>query len=160
MERKLLPLLSVLTLLLVAVGGTVAVDASTTPSGEELPDEATAHEPKTTPNTTDHESSDGHVWIPEDQNHDGEIDERFRNNDSNDSEADAGICLVGADSPCNEESADQPGSEPIESRNTSEDSQIWIPEDQNRDGVIDDRFRSDSVVGALMSMLFSVAGNF
>ncbi|MFC7060226.1 hypothetical protein [Halovenus salina] len=116
----------------------------------------------------DTDADDGRMGIPEDQDGDGEIDERFQGDDSDaESGSDAGICLVGADSPCNDAPAngDDVGNgtihiEPVPDKSTSptqptpnndstdissesdrnDDSQIWIPEDHNRDGYIDDRF--------------------
>jgi len=54
----------------------------------------------------------------------------------------AGVCVVGVDSPCNGDAAEEmPGPQPVE--NDSGDEQVRIPEDQNGDGEIDERFRGD-----------------
>ena len=139
MRRKLIPLLTVFALLLVAAGGaTAAGDASTNISADETatdgdvgiclvgadspcndaPDDAEsatdANESADGERTgNDDGADDGQMWLPEDQNRDGEIDDRFRGDgntsvgdeqhaDGETSSDDAGICLVGADSPCNE----------------------------------------------------------
>ncbi|MFC7134623.1 MULTISPECIES: hypothetical protein [Salinibaculum] len=72
---------------------------------------------------------------------------------TNDSSSDGqmGICVVGADSPCNDESTDGDdtppthptpanGSDELGEGDDSDENQMWIPEDQNRDGEIDERF--------------------
>jgi hypothetical protein len=76
-----------------------------------------------------------------------------------DSGTDAGICLVGADSPCNDAASnDADVTHPTPTNNSTEigseggqsdgeDGQLWIPEDQNRDGEIDNRFDGDAVAG-------------
>jgi hypothetical protein len=58
------------------------------------------------------------ILLPEDQNRDGDIDERF-GGDGEQTNSDAGTELGSGE---------------------TDDSQLWIPEDQNRDGEIDDRF--------------------
>lgn len=75
-------------------------------------------------NTTECEE----VRIPEDRNCDGEIDDEFRSNDTqenntqeNDSEA--GICVIGVDSPCNSEEYDG-DNESEDPENESEDSEV------------------------------------
>jgi hypothetical protein len=117
MQRTLLTLLAALALLLVAAGGVAAVDSGTA-IGDDHSD-----------NTTD-------------------------------DDADVGVCVVGADSPCNdapEKRSEQAGdgesdrigdgeTDHVGSNNGStETSRIWLPEDQNRDGMIDDRFRGANV---------------
>jgi len=62
------------------------------------------------------------------------------NDSADDDEAEVGICVVGVDSPCNGENASA-GAEIGD--NSSEDGEMWIPEDQDRDGEIDDRFEGD-----------------
>lgn len=124
MRRKLLPLLSVFALLLVAVGGVAAAghagtdvdsiaddDVGICPVGADSPCNDAADDRKA--------GDDDQVFLPEDRDGDGEIDDRFRGDDeeisdgepdnergSGDEETDAGICLVDADSPCNGEPAD------------------------------------------------------
>jgi hypothetical protein len=83
----------------------------------------------------------GQIWIPEDQNRDGEIDDRFTGDDEK--SADAGVCVVGADSPCNDAGSDGAGDRIGSDTGSDETSRIWIPEDQNRDGEIDDHFLGD-----------------
>lgn len=72
MRRTVIPLLTAFALVLVAAGGAVAAgDAGTTvePSPEETPDDE-----QLSSNDSD---EDGRMHVPEDQNRDGEIDERF-----------------------------------------------------------------------------------
>ena len=200
MRRKLVPLLTVFALLLVAAGGAAAAgDAGTNISPADTPDDSgdagiclvgadspcnDAPADDSAAEASDDEASDdgdqigdndsdkdGRMWIPEDQNRDGEIDDRFKSgeNESADSSdetgsEDAGICLVGADSPCNDTSATHPT--PINDTteigsdgNTSdEQNQIWIPEDQNHDGEIDDRFLSG--VGPFSDVTLPFVGGF
>lgn len=109
--------------------------------------------------------SEEKMWIPEDQNRDGEIDERFTGNDSD------GDCLNG-DDPAERDPQillpeDQNHDGEIDERFTDEESdgdelqggnvsdgdgQLWIPEDQNRDGEIDDRFTGE-ISGVLSGLL-------
>jgi hypothetical protein len=98
------------------------------------------------------DSGDGQMWIPEDQNRDGEIDDRFKSDDSDDNRSrDGGWCRV-IDPPADEQhnahrdpGMEKPRPEEAErSDSGNESGQIWIPEDQNRDGEIDDRFKGDS----------------
>lgn len=56
--------------------------------------------------------------------------------------ATVGICVVGVDSPCNGDTADESAGDQTGS-NDSDDGTIWLPEDQNRDGEIDERFRGE-----------------
>jgi hypothetical protein len=222
MRRKPIPLLTVFALLLVAAGGaTAAGDAGTNITDESS--DATSGEggdvgicvvgadspcndaPEDSANATDaNESSegertgddadDGQMWIPEDQNRDGEIDDRFVGDENAsagdeqraDEEAgsdDAGICLVGADSPCNDSTngtdagngtdathptpsdgtdATHPtpsdGTEIGSGSGQNDGSRIWIPEDQNRDGEIDDRFAGG--IGQLADLLFPFVSAF
>ena len=55
-----------------------------------------------------------------------------------------GICVVGVDSPCNGDDADESLGDELRGDDANEtdsgDRKMWIPEDQNRDGEIDDRF--------------------
>jgi hypothetical protein len=154
MQRKITPLLTALALVVVAAGGVAAADTSTsigTPSndtgdadvgiclvGADSPCNDTPDEPDTGDRIGANDSDDEHsVWIPEDRNRDGEIDDRFRG--GTDREAEAGVCLVGADSPCN----DGPGGDHSDERTgdgPGEERRMWIPEDRNRDGEIDHRF--------------------
>lgn len=85
---------------------------------------------------------DGQMWIPEDQNRDGQIDDRFKDDEAvHSGKAEAGICVVGADSPCNGDEGSASGE--IETGTPAENDQIWIPEDQSHDGQIDDQFLPD-----------------
>lgn len=79
-----------------------------------------------------------------------------------DSGIDAGICLAGADSPCNDAPADDPSADgELHERNTSdEDGKMHIPEDQNRDGAIDDRFGGDAVAELFAVLTHPFAGSF
>ncbi len=72
-------------------------------------------------NTEQPGCQEGEVHIPEDQDCDGEIDDRFRSNNSEDSEneSEAGICVIGVDSPCNSEEYDG-DNESYESENEAE----------------------------------------
>jgi hypothetical protein len=184
MRRTLLSLCAALAVLSVAVGGAHAagITDTTTPSSddgdggdvgiclvgadspcndaEDTSGDASDSEDANESEAIDGEDSeDGQMWIPEDQNRDGDIDDRFKGNDSDriesgtDSETEAGICLVGADSPCNGDSGGDQIGTGDDAGNS--DEQIWIPEDQNRDGQIDDRFRSDEVAAAFQ-LIFSV----
>ncbi|MXR51066.1 hypothetical protein GRX03_05525 [Halovenus sp. WSH3] len=79
--------------------------------------------------------SERKMWIPEDQNRDGEIDDRFvGDGDSEESgdNANESTRIVhptpGTDDPVREDGG----------------AEMWIPEDQNRDGEIDDRFLPNS----------------
>ncbi len=182
MRRTLLSLCAALAVLSVAVGGAYAAGPmdTTTPStddddggdvgicmvGADSPCNGPAAENGTTDAThptpvNDSTADDGNdsdeqpqILLPEDQNRDGEIDDRFRGNDS---KTEAGICVVGADSPCNgpEHTDNQSGSEDGEriGSDDDEEGQLWIPEDQNRDGEIDDRFRNDSVAAVVYTTL-------
>lgn len=156
MKRTLSALVAGLVVLSVAVGGAVAAgelgetelngddgaddgpDVGVCVVGADSPcnggDEADADHGNESSNGT------GHVWIPEDQNRDGEIDDRFHGNESEG--GDAGICLVGAESPCNGGNATESTGDRIAAPGDGE-RRAWIPEDQNRDGEIDDRFLSD-----------------
>lgn len=150
MVRKTVPLLMALAVSLVAVGG-VAAQSPTPPAtnetqsadvgvcvvGTDSPcnDDSAEDGNHSTDERAeriggDSDSDDGQMWIPEDQNRDGEIDERFRDSQSN---------------------AEQSTGEKIDSSDGDE-TQIWIPEDQNRDGEIDQRFQG-SVVSAVATLL-------
>jgi hypothetical protein len=150
--------------------GENATDANESADGERIGD--------------DDDANDGEMRIPEDRNGDGEIDERFRGDEnpsagdeSSDAEEesgsdDAGICLVGADSPCNDATdgsdadngTDATHPTPSDGEHIGSDSggsdegQMWIPEDQNRDGEIDDRFLDSA--GPLASLLPPLLGAF
>jgi hypothetical protein len=63
----------------------------------------------------------------------------------NDSGAEAGICVVGVDSPCSGEEAETRTDGQIADNGSEKDGQMWIPEDQNRDGEIDNRFGCEPV---------------
>ena len=199
MRRKLLPLLTVFALLLVAVGGAAAAgDASTTKTPDATPTEGgdvgicvvgadspcndASAEGSTNDTAADDgerigdgtAAEDGQMRIPEDQNRDGEIDDRFRgdnvsagdeptgdDDDEKTGSDDAGICLVGADSPCNDAANGTDATHPTPMNDStqigsesgeSDDGQIWIPEDQNRDGDIDDRFLT--TLGPLTDIAF------
>ncbi|SNZ12436.1 hypothetical protein SAMN06269185_1732 [Natronoarchaeum philippinense] len=57
----------------------------------------------------------------------------------------AGVCVIGADSPCNGgETRDSGSNSHSSSASHGESGQVWIPEDQNHDGEIDEEFRADS----------------
>lgn len=90
---------------------------------------------------------------------DGAIQTESTPNETSGDGPDMGICVVGADSPCNDESTDgdetapthptpQNDSERIDDGDADDDSQIRIPEDQNRDGEIDERFKGDAPADA------------
>jgi len=119
MGRKTLPLLMALAVSLVAVGGVAAADG---------PVDAT--------HPTPHETPD-------------------------EGESSVGVCVVGPDSPCNGESTDGSNTTPVthptplndsdrlgsDDGDDDSDNQLWIPEDQNRDGEIDDRFVGELPTG-------------
>lgn len=101
------------------------------------------------------------ILIPEDQNRDGEIDDRFQGDDD---EAEVGVCMIGVDSPCNGDDVDETPGEQIGDGSGDDqigdgsdaEEQIWIPEDQNRDGEIDQRFLGSGFVGDLISLAFGL----
>jgi hypothetical protein len=139
-----------------------ATDANESTDGERIGD--------------DDDADDGQMRIPEDQDGDGEIDDRFRGDGNpsagDESSDDAGICVVGADSPCNDASSgsdadnatDATHPTPSDGEHIGSDSggsdegQMWIPEDQNRDGEIDDRFLDSA--GPLADLLSPLLGAF
>jgi hypothetical protein len=184
MRRTLLPLLTVFALLLVAAGGAAAGDAGTTIT-DDTPD-ATPSEgdvgicvvgadspcndaPDDGENATDGTEStdgerigdddgadDGQMRIPEDRNGDGEIDEQFQG----DRDGNGTLHTLPADT-------DTPATHPTPMNDSTEigsdsgerdEGQMWIPEDQNRDGEIDDRFRDS--VGPLAALLSPLLGAF
>lgn len=57
--------------------------------------------------------------------------------------ATVGICVVGVDSPCNGDNADDSAGDRVGS-DDPDGGEMWIPEDQTHDGEIDERFRGDS----------------
>ncbi|WP_336326099.1 hypothetical protein [Halovenus sp. HT40] len=66
-------------------------------------------------------------------------------NESDGGDATVGVCVVGADSPCNGEGAEELPSKDTESNESDgPDGQILLPEDQNRDGEIDERFTGEN----------------
>jgi len=84
---------------------------------------------------------------------------------------DAGICLVGADSPCNDgENATTNATHPTPHNDSSivddgtdgddgsDDGRMRIPEDQDGDGEIDERFRGDRPAGTLIVTALSLLG--
>ncbi len=119
--------------------------------------------------TGSNESDDGTVWLPEDQNRDGEIDERFRGEDNgtqigdgedteekqillpedqnHDGKIDERFHGDTSAEEGNSEHGHADSGEEHRHGNTDEehadadDGQLWIPEDQNRDGEVDERFR-------------------
>lgn len=133
MRRKIVPLLSVLVLLLVATGGVAAADDAGTavdPTLDAVDSDDTGIclvgvDSPCNDAPSDDTSDDDQIGIPEDQDGDGEIDDRFRGGDD---EADVGICLVGVDSPCN---GDATGA--------SDDEGTGVLDDQDRDGSVADR---------------------
>lgn len=76
-------------------------------------------------------SDSGRIFLPEDQNRDGQLDDRFTS-----------------------ASPDAHDGENIGSGDDGSDGRMWIPEDQNHDGEIDDRFVGSvgtaSALGQLM----------
>jgi hypothetical protein len=173
MQRTVLALLAALAVMLVAVGGAAAIESGTAISddqpdnttddgadvgvcvvGADSPCNDASNERSEQIGDTDQRADEGseqigendsdensQIWIPEDQNRDGEIDDRFTGDDE--TSADAGICVVGADSPCNDAGSDDAGDRIGSDTGSDETSRIWIPEDQNHDGEIDDRFLGD-----------------
>ena len=157
MMQKTVPLLAVLAVSLAAVGGVAAADGTAIPTdetngstddspgmgvcvvGADSPcnDESTDgdSQPATHPtplNGSDRlgdDERDHEMGIPEDQNDDGEIDERFRGDD-------------------HERAANHIGGD-----DTDEGGRLLIPEDQNRDGEIDGRFGGDSLPALLFDIL-------
>jgi hypothetical protein len=165
MRRTIVMLLAAFAVLAVAAGGVTAADVTDEPAeltpADDTPSEVQADDgddentPAThpTPHTDesklddgDKNDSDGRMWIPEDQNRDGEIDDRFKGNDSDD-EADVGVCMIGVDSPCNGEDVDGDDGKEIGENDSEGDDKMWIPEDQNRDGEIDERFKGNDSDG-------------
>jgi hypothetical protein len=148
MRRTVLPLLSVLALLLVAVGGAAGAGTTTPPGGADVgvcvvgadspcndagepqathptPANGSADAPENATligDDTD-DSEDSRIWIPEDRNRDGEIDERFHGDPAGD--------RIGAG-----EDADRVGA----GGDADGTHRVWIPEDRDHDGRIDDRF--------------------
>ena len=95
------------------------------------------------------DSDDGkQIMIPEDQNRDGEIDDRF----TNDENADVGVCIIGADSACNSDDKE----DGKVGAGGADEEQIMVPEDQNRDGEIDDRFIGEFSFPAQLSALLTL----
>lgn len=95
------------------------------------------------------DSDDGkQIMIPEDQNRDGEIDDRF----TNDENADVGVCIIGADSPCNSDDKEDGKI----GAGSDDEEQSMIPEDQNRDGEVDDRFIGEFSFPAPLSVLLTL----
>lgn len=85
---------------------------------------------------------------------DGTAIQTDETNGSTDDSPDMGVCVVGADSPCNDESTDgdaEPATHPTPLNGSDElgdgtdgaEHQMGIPEDQNDDGEIDEPFRGD-----------------
>ena len=178
MRHKLVPLLAVFALLLVAAGGaTAAGDAGTNITSEETPDDSgdvgiclvgadspcnDAPADDSAAGTSDDNVSDdgdqigdndpdedGQMWIPEDQNRDGEIDDRFNSGDNEnaDSDFETGNGTTHIE-PVPDQSTPPTHPTPVDGSTeigsddgtSDEQNQIWIPEDQNHDGEIDDRF--------------------
>lgn len=181
MARIAIPLATALALLLVAVGGAAAADApGTTTPAVDAPDPGDtptadgdvgicvvgADSPCNGPAAENGTSNTTHPTPVNDPTEiddgDGTIVDDGDDAAENDSDADAGICLVGADTPCNDggdRTDDGTAGEEIGSDDGSDDSQIWLPEDQNRDGQIDDRFGgADGGIGALVAFALSLAG--
>jgi hypothetical protein len=145
MRRKAFTLLAAVAVVLVAIGGASA--AELTHAEELAPEEdrgdrevgicVVGADSPCNGEETDGEqiatnnSEENKMWIPEDQNRDGEIDDRFAGDSSKE--------LNGDDD--------------------SEESQIWIPEDQNRDGEIDDRFLGNSP-DSLTAIISGILGLF
>jgi len=176
MRRKLIPLLTVLALLLVAAGGAAAAgDTGTTDTPDATPDSGDAGICLVGADSpcNDAPADDSDTGTDANESTRGEP---LGDDAENESTDDAGICLVGADSPCNhgagngtvhiEPEPDErtPPTHPTPSNGEyigSEGEQddrgrMWIPEDQNRDGDIDDRFHGG--VGPLADLLSSVVG--
>ena len=163
MRRTLIPLLTVFALLLVAAGGAAAAgDAGTTSTAENATDggdvgiclvgadspcngapaDGSANDTAAGDGDRlgeDTDSEDGRLWIPEDRDRDGEIDEEFQG----DRGGNGTLHILPTHT-------DRPATHPTPTNDTTDigtddgqsgdDTQIWIPEDRNRDGEIDDRF--------------------
>ena len=75
-----------------------------------------------------------------------------------------GVCVVGADSPCNGDDASDAtegthgSTDETTDNGSAHDGKMWIPEDQNRDGEIDERFRGSvpELLRGLLTHLFGV----
>lgn len=198
MRRKAMTLLAAVAVALVAAGGASAAVIDD-PAESALENESdggdtevgvcvvgvdspcNGEDAEKPPATDDNHSEEGQMWIPEDQNRDGEIDERFGGEDSADVVHENGTGERGWDihptphngSEIGEDSdgedsqillpEDQNRDGQIDERfgggeSDGESNQIWIPEDQNRDGLIDERFTEDSrtVLGVLLPGLFGL----
>ena len=153
MRRKAFTLLAVAAVVLVAAGGASAAnltqaeelapkddsgqggdaDVGVCVVGADSPCNGEDAKEAAGEQTDGNDSDDNEMWIPEDQNRDGEIDDRFTGNDE---------------------------SKELDGENEStDDHQIWIPEDQNRDGEIDDRF-TGTAVERFASIVSGVLGLF
>ena len=95
---------------------------------------------------------------------DGTAIQTDETNESTDDGPQMGVCVVGADSPCDDESTDGDrvdathptplnGSDELGDGTDDNESRMWIPEDQNRDGEIDDRFGGDTLPALLFDIL-------
>lgn len=188
MRSEAITLLAVVAVALVAAGGASAAALSDStelaPENETNGEDATvgvcvvgtdspcngdgAEElPSKDTESDESDGPDGQILLPEDQNHDGEIDERFiGENESDDPDwrthptphEGGEIGENDSDGPVwNTHPTPHEGHE-IGDDGSSDGTEIWIPEDQNRDGEIDDRFTEDAreVAGALLSGLLGL----
>ncbi|MFC6765416.1 hypothetical protein [Natrinema soli] len=144
MRRKIIPLLTVLAILLVAVGSTAAAGSTGTniDSTAETDANTISADAGICLVGADSPCNDAPIIEPVDSDKLNGSESELTETDSDADDGDVGICLVGVDSPCNEAPNDGPadGNKSVETGQSNEEEQIWIPEDQNRDGEIDDRF--------------------
>lgn len=194
MKSKAITLLAVVAVALFAAGGASAAalsdSAELAPENESDGEDATVGicvvgadspcngegaEELPSKDTERNDSEDGQILLPEDQNHDGEIDERFTGENGSDEAVHPDPIGEPIDHThptrhTGEESDDKGSDGAIDhthpTRHTGEESddgssdgmEFWIPEDQNRDGQIDDRFTEDAreIAGALLSGLLGL----
>ena len=184
MRRTLIPLLTVFALLLVATGGAAAGAGTTitddapdaTPAaggdvgicvvGADSPcNDAPADAEKTTDANEstdaerigdDEDADEGQMRIPEDQDGDGEIDEQFRGD--RDGNGTLHTLPANVDTPATHPTPMNDSTEIGSDSGQSDENRMWIPEDQNRDGEIDDRFLDSA--GPLAALLSPLLGAF
>ncbi|WP_436901500.1 hypothetical protein [Halovenus halobia] len=200
MRAKIVALLTAVAVIALTAGGAAALPADELAPeddtenatvgicvvGVDSPCNGDAADGSTGDQVGSNDSDDGQLWIPEDQNRDGEIDERFRGEDNGteigdgEDTEDKQILLPedqNHDGEIDEQFRGDTGAEEGDSEHrhadaddhrhdntdekhehgTAEDGQLWIPEDQNRDGEIDERFRGvPEFLNELFATLFGL----